>query len=37
MYLFIFQTTMTYIMYNDQTPNGKISSNRGHTKGTLCF
>ena len=37
MYLFIFQTAMAYIMYNDKTPDNKTNSNRGHTKGTLCF
>jgi len=29
--------TVGYIMFNDQTPDGKASSSRGHTKGVLGF
>jgi deoxyribonuclease-2 len=26
-----------YAMYNDETPSGKTSESRGHTKGDICF
>ena len=31
------RTTDNYLMYNDETPNGKISEKRGHTKGETAL
>lgn len=31
------QSTMAYVMYNDQPPNTDPSLNHGHTKGTFAF
>jgi deoxyribonuclease-2 len=28
---------VAYLLYNDETPSGKQSTNHGHTKGDICF
>lgn len=28
---------INYLMYNDEVPDGKVSNNRGHTKGIVMF